>query len=685
MPDGKITFSTALDNKEMEKELKGVGKEIEKATAEKGKATAAKLPLEKQLESLNEQLEVAKNNLEEYRQRVSDAEKTIHSETATPEDIAAAQKALPEDQGYLKNQEAQVEKLKEKWEAVNEKIREYDAVIENADARIEEGTEKAGEMRAELSGAGAKLRDTMEEAGVSIDKIKKRIAGLASRVFIFTMITKALRVARDYFGKLLEKNQEFQAQLAKLRGALATAFQPLYEAAVPVLIKILEILTKITMVAAHVISILFGKTASQSAKNAEALNSEAEAIKGVGTEAKEASKQLAGFDEINKLDAQDTGAGGTGGISGMEEPSKFDFSEFDTEEYKNKIDELTVYLSGALLALGAILAFSGANIPLGLALMAAGALGLAAVVKENWGAMDDSLKQAIALVALGLGAELLVIGAVLAFSGANIPLGIGLMIAGAASMGAAVALNWNGIASAMQGPLGKIVAIVSGALLALGAILVFSGANIPLGIALIAAGAAGMVTVGALNWNAVQEKLREAWDGIKQWWGTNVSPKLTLQYWKEKFAGIAEGLKTKIKDGINAAISLINRFIQWLNSRLNFSWDGLTINGKSIFPAGSIRLVNIPTIPMLAQGAVIPPNAPFMAMLGDQKYGNNIEAPEDLIRKIVREEAGKIALNQEFAFSVDLDGVTVARKLWKYTKQVNAEHGESLVTGAGGL
>ena len=53
-----------------------------------------------------------------------------------------------------------------------------------------------------------------------------------------------------------------------------------------------------------------------------------------------------------------------------------------------------------------------------------------------------------------------------------------------------------------------------------------------------------------------------------------------------------------------------------------------------------MQLVSIPNIPLLAQGAVIPPNAPFMAMLGDQRNGTNLEAPEDLIRQIVREEAG---------------------------------------------
>lgn len=51
-------------------------------------------------------------------------------------------------------------------------------------------------------------------------------------------------------------------------------------------------------------------------------------------------------------------------------------------------------------------------------------------------------------------------------------------------------------------------------------------------------------------------------------------------------------------------------------------------------------------IPYLASGAVIPPNAPFAAVLGDQKHGTNLEAPEDLIRKIVREESGVVGTEQ---------------------------------------
>ena len=53
----------------------------------------------------------------------------------------------------------------------------------------------------------------------------------------------------------------------------------------------------------------------------------------------------------------------------------------------------------------------------------------------------------------------------------------------------------------------------------------------------------------------------------------------------------------------------------------------------------------IPNIPYLAQGAVIPPNQQFMAILGDQKKGNNLEGPESMFRQIVREESGSGSRN----------------------------------------
>ena len=227
------------------------------------------------------------------------------------------------------------------------------------------------------------------------------------------------------------------------------------------------------------------------------------------------------------------------------------------------------------------------------------------------------------------------IGAILAFSGIGLGIGIALMVVGAAGLATIAVLNWDSIVSALRGPMGKTVALISGALLVIGIILCFTGVALPLGIALIAAGAAGLVTVTALNWNAIQEKVKTVWDNIKSWWSRSVAPKLTIAFWKGKFASISEGLTSKIKDGVNVAISLFNRFIGWINDKLHIRWGSVKILGKEIIPSGDFQLLRLPQIPMLAQGAVIPPNREFMAVLGDQKHGTNIEAPLETIQEAV--------------------------------------------------
>ena len=111
-----------------------------------------------------------------------------------------------------------------------------------------------------------------------------------------------------------------------------------------------------------------------------------------------------------------------------------------------------------------------------------------------------------------------------------------------------------------------------------------------------------------------------------------------------------EGVKEIFKGMWNSCISLLEgavnfiiRGLNWLISQMNKikfdvpSWVP-GVGGKSI----GINIPSLPEaqIPRLAQGAVIPPNREFMAVLGDQRHGTNLEAPEDLIRKIVREESG---------------------------------------------
>ena len=84
--------------------------------------------------------------------------------------------------------------------------------------------------------------------------------------------------------------------------------------------------------------------------------------------------------------------------------------------------------------------------------------------------------------------------------------------------------------------------------------------------------------------------------------------------------------------------------------------------------AASLPAVTAPQIPYLAKGAVIPPHAAFLAVLGDQPRGRNLEAPEGLLRQIVREEAGgswELSASQPVELSLDGDEARVYRGYWE--------------------
>lgn len=120
---------------------------------------------------------------------------------------------------------------------------------------------------------------------------------------------------------------------------------------------------------------------------------------------------------------------------------------------------------------------------------------------------------------------------------------------------------------------------------------------------------------------------------------------------KEIFSGVWGAFAGIVKSPINAIIGFINQLlyaVERMQHGIANALNAISIDlpgwvqdltGYSSF-GFNIGYISTPRIPYLAQGAVIPPNKEFMAVLGDQKSGNNIEAPESLIRKIVREETG---------------------------------------------
>lgn len=172
---------------------------------------------------------------------------------------------------------------------------------------------------------------------------------------------------------------------------------------------------------------------------------------------------------------------------------------------------------------------------------------------------------------------------------------------------------------------------------------------------------------------------RNLWDTIKGWWQQYVAPVFTIAWWKEKFSVIGEALAQKIKDAINTAISLFNTFIDWINEKMHFSWDDIKIGGKTIVQAGSVQLINIPNIPYLASGAVIPPNREFLAVLGDQKSGTNIEAPLSTIKQAVAEVLASMGggNNEQTAYLV-LDELVLGKVIYRLNKAESNRIGVNL-------
>ena len=169
-------------------------------------------------------------------------------------------------------------------------------------------------------------------------------------------------------------------------------------------------------------------------------------------------------------------------------------------------------------------------------------------------------------------------------------------------------------------------------MLVLGIILCFTGVGIPLGVSLILAGAATLATEAAINWDFLKDKVEEIWKGITQWWSNGPAKVFTAEWWSNLFKCIPNA----IANAINAAIDAFNSFMEGISNALG-SLVGAT--GGSFGGTSSVPSVRPPG---LARGAVIPPNRQFMAVLGDQTRGTNIETPEALMRQVVREEAGSM-------------------------------------------
>lgn len=592
--DGTIIIKTDIDDKAAQTELNQLTKKIDALNEKINDKKQKQMPLVEQSAQLAASLDRAKATLAE-----------MQSGNAFYTDAA------------VKEQEATVKRLQKEFDTVAGKVEKMGDAISSDTSKLERMREKAGGLATRLAEAKKstkEMSDAAKAAAAQVDKFSKRVKTLAKRVLVFSLITRALRAFKDYVWESIQTNTEAMAAVAKLKGALLTLAQPLLNVLIPAFTVLVNVLTRVINVISQFASLLAGTTVDASAKAAKSLYEQKKAISGVGSAAKKASKQLASFDELTSIS--------NGASSSTSSAVTPDF----TSGINDQLSAVAgLFVGAALLGLGAILTFSGASIPLGLALMVMGGLSIWSAVSQNWNEIANALKGQLGKIVGYVSAALLAVGLILLLSGANIPLGLGLLAAGAVGLASVIAANWDSVKTPLINTLKELLLVAAGASLAIGLVLLLTGANIPLGLGLLIAGAAGLAGWIAANWDFITDKFKSIWSSIKSWWKSNVAPVFTAAWWKNLGKTIMNGLIAGVEAGINWVLRGIGDMVNGITGLLN------KIPGINIAPVswGNVK------IPRLAQGAVIPPNREFLAVLGDQKHGTNVEAPLETIQQAV--------------------------------------------------
>lgn len=701
--DGSIIFSTEIDNKKAQAELDKLEKKIASLEIKASQAGAKKIPLEEQADALGVALDDAKQKLE-------------------------ALKASGASSGAIGTQSETVTSLQYQWDQVNNKIDRYSREIEKANDDIDASKSRAGELSAQLASAGRnteKMSAGVKKAEKSAKTFASRMKSVVRSALVFTVITQALSKFRNWIGDVIKVSPEATAAIARLKGALLTLVQPLVNIIIPAFTKFVNILAAIINKIASVFAVLTGKTVESSKAAAAALNKQTSALNGTGAAAKEAKKQLLGFDEINQL-TEDTSGGGGGSNTIAPDFSGFD----DTEDELNTILGLVGAIATGLLAWKIASLFTDSLSMIGgIALAAAGAFALVYFWLDAWNNGIDMQNF------LGMLAGVAALAGGLAIAFGSTAAGIALVIGGLAMLVAGIKdVIENGFT------LENTLTIIAGLLAAGLGIGLLTGNWIPLLIAGIAAALIALVSftghgeelinglketidgfgkffkgVFSGDMEMTAEGLKQIWDGLKNTWNAIIDSirdawNMFIEWLRGKnpeLAAIFETYGKLVSDLYNSVKQILGGIITFISGVFTGDWDKAWEGVKQIFKGiwngivsileGAVNLIigginwmirqlnkiqikapdwlgggtigfNIPaistvSIPRLAQGAVIPPNREFLAVLGDQKNGTNVEAPLETIKQAVAEVLSQNGFGGEITIKFTGDLATLARVL----------------------
>lgn len=652
MADGEIVIDATISDKKLHSDLNKVKSNIASLQKEFNKLGSQKTPMEEQLRTIGAELDNAKAILAEMRSAPKGTyEKTDVSEQA--ERVRLLQSEFNKTAG-------EVEKLNSKLTNTSEKI--SDAKTQAADlAQQIEGRNK-----------GAGIRAATEAASKSMDNFGKRISSVVRSALVFTAITQALAKVREWVKSVVMTNSEARESIAQLKGALLTLAQPLVSVVVPAFTMLVRVITAVINQISRLVALISGKSVKASANAAKSLNKETKALKGTGGAAKKAASDLAAFDEINQLSSDTADSAGGGGVSADDITPDFSYMDDISDRLKKIADAVLLIAAGLALwkvasglpgALGSILTkLSGILIAVGGLILLWDGLSDAWNNGVNWKNLLESLAGVVALAG-GLAITFGKVGA-----------GIGLVVSGAALIITAFKdIVTNG--ANLQNTLMLIAGI-----LATGIGFTFLTKSVlPLAIAGIAAILVAMMKLTG-NLEEFAENLKDnILGGIIQFIkGVFTGDlKMALDGVKKVAKGIVNGILIIVESFINNIIRGLNWLIAKINSISLKVPDWVPgVGGKGWSPhIGQIPSI---TLPRLATGAVIPPNKEFLAVLGDQKSGTNIETPlatmVDAFKQAMAESGGGTT-----TVVVQLDGKEIARSTVKNINNMTRAAGKPVL------
>lgn len=543
----------------------------------------------------------------------NNAKKAANNVDKAAQKVAALRQQLEELQAVAENEKKTrstgtvTQETGDAIQKTTQQLKDAQLQLQGVQADQAKANDAIGAYMQKQQSAAASTSKVSEQMG----KFAKRIATIAKKVFIFTMIAKALRAMRSVLLNTINADKQMSASLAQIRGNLLTAFAPIYSFVLPAIRTLLSWLAKITAVISSVFGAIFGQTASQAQANAKALYQQASATSAAGDAAEKAKRQLSGLDEMNRWESNDSSGGGSGG-GGSAAP---DFSGVSQVKLPDNVQAGLTKIGEALRS-------------------------IIESLKRIW---DSPVVQFIVKTVLYVAMQRI----------AWILSSVGLVL--------------EGIADILDG-------------------------NVLEGIKKVGLGLLDLMNpIGGLQdgfkslWEKVASGALSAWEGIKnafksvpEWFQGKFRD--AWQKVKDVFStggriwsGIKEGIENTFRTVVNAIIRGMNTIIavpfNKINSMLNTIRNAHFLGISPFQNMWGVNPLPVPQIPMLARGAVIPANRQFLAVLGDQRNGNNLEAPESLLRQIVREEAGSAGSRYEFIARLDrrtlFDEVITEAKLRK--------------------